>query len=207
MSCFGIFIGSRIAMSQVTKLYNPDIDCTYIDKAEYTNEENIYKEHLIQNKLPKILTFCYCQEKKEIDGLFEVTNIKIKQTYLNEVNEIKPCKEWLDGYLEYSAFIFVDSLIANILNTILLVLLKIFSAFQKNRTLTSEMYTVMRRKFYIQILNSGIIIVIINTNIKSIKLWSPNFPILTGKYSDFDPAWYAKIGINIVKISIYYLSI
>lgn len=49
-----------------------------------------------------------------------------------------------------------------------------------------------------QLINTGIIIILVNANVKSVKDWSPNFPFFTGKYNDFEPDWYSDVGTTII---------
>ena len=48
-----------------------------------------------------------------------------------------------------------------------------------------------------EVVNIGIVLIIINSVVKSFTLWNMNVTDLTGKYDDMDPAWYADIGATI----------
>jgi hypothetical protein len=48
-----------------------------------------------------------------------------------------------------------------------------------------------------QMINTGLILVLVNTNIKAVSQKLPNFPLFAGKYDDMTPQWYLDIGTTI----------
>lgn len=44
ISSFGVVIGSKYALQQVTDHYNPEIECKYISQAQYQNEQKVFQE-------------------------------------------------------------------------------------------------------------------------------------------------------------------
>lgn len=55
----------------------------------------------------------------------------------------------------------------------------------------------MTKSYILQLFNTGIVIVLVNANVKSVQDWYPDFPFFTGKYTDFDPGWYSDVGSTI----------
>jgi len=55
----------------------------------------------------------------------------------------------------------------------------------------------MTKSYILQLFNTAIVIVLVNSNIKAVKDWYPDFPFFTGKYTDFDPGWYSDVGSTI----------
>ncbi len=55
----------------------------------------------------------------------------------------------------------------------------------------------MTKSYILQLFNTGIVIVLVNANIKAVQDWYKDFPFFTGKYRDFDPGWYSDVGSTI----------
>jgi len=184
---------------QVTKNYNPDIDCSFISKTDYKDEKKIFNEFNNQNikNGTKYLTYCYCLDKLIEEGPLEITQTQIT---LNS-KTITPCESWFDSFLKFNSVNLAIVIVIPIVNSILVIFLRLFAKFEKNRTLTEEITSVMWKVFILQLLNSGIVIVIVNLRIDSVRNWNSSFPLFTGKYSDMDPAWYFNVGVTIVIIN------
>ena len=60
------------------------------------------------------------------------------------------------------------------------------------------MTSIMWKSFIIQFINTGIIIVLVNMEIKEVISWNETFPFFTGKYDDLNPSWYFDVGSTIL---------
>ncbi len=55
----------------------------------------------------------------------------------------------------------------------------------------------MTKSYILQLINTAIVIILVNSHVKSIRESIPDFPFFTGQYSDFDPGWYGDVGSTI----------
>lgn len=202
VSSFGVVIGSKYALQQVTDNYNPDIDCKYINQTDYLSQKKVFQEFTDTNikNGTKYLTYCYCNEKLMTNGPMEISN-----TMITESNKtILPCKSWFESYLKYNSVNIAIVIVIPIVNSLLVIVLRIFSSFEKSKTLTHEMTSVMWKIFVLQMINSGIVIVIVNMKIDRVKSWNSSFPLFTGRFSDMDPGWYGNVGVSIVILYLFF---
>jgi len=196
ISTFGVIIASKYIIMEVTKDYNPDIDCSYISQSDYRDQKKIFDEFNDVNikNGTKYLTYCYCLDKLINEGPLYISTTEIK---INS-NSILPCQSWFESFIKYNSVNLAVVIVIPIVNSIVVIILRLFASFEKNRTVTEEITSVIRKIFTLQLINSGIVIVIVNIKIDIIKNWNSSFPLFTGRYSDLDPAWYANVGVTIV---------
>lgn len=74
--------------------------------------------------------------------------------------------------------------------------MKQLAKFEKKHTKTEEISASTLKMFVVQLINTGVIIVIVNADFSLAGL--PNdFPVFNGEYPDFDLLWYKNIGTTI----------
>ena len=75
-------------------------------------------------------------------------------------------------------------------------MLKLLSQFQRFHTKTEEKASSIVKMFLIQLINTGLVILLVNARITEIRL--PEFiPLFQGKYQDFTVEWYRVVGSTI----------
>lgn len=74
-------------------------------------------------------------------------------------------------------------------------LLRIVSKFEKRETKTEEVISNTIKMFVTQLVNSAILLLIVNSNIGFIPSW---FPFFGGDYNDFANTWYLDVGATIL---------
>jgi branched-subunit amino acid ABC-type transport system permease component len=106
------------------------------------------------------------------------------------------CKDWLQGYTLSNAIVQSTAILILVLNIIIVTVLKLLSQFQRFHTMTEEKASSIVKMFLIQLINTGIVILLVNARILEIKL--PDFiPLFQGKYEDFTVEWYRVVGSTI----------
>jgi hypothetical protein len=125
--------------------------------------------------------------------------------------EIDVCRDWaIDTYLNKSLpFLIVFAIIFT--NLIMQFIFRALASFEKHRNATSELSSRVMKIFIAQFLNTGIIILIVNTRFTR----KPIVEFLNGTFDDFIPEWYLNVGttllmtmlINVVTLPIINLTI
>lgn len=186
---FLIIIYAKYEQKLLNQDFNTDIDCTYID----FSIENVIEE--VAYNIPKrdrINSYCYCDYNYKAIGYSGTLDLKLATdgSYI--------CKDWINAYIKYNSLTILIIILIPIVNTILQIVLRILTVFEKNKTLTEDMISNMVKLFIVQWTNTGLIILLVNTRINSVVQKSADFFIFTGNYIDFDPAWYVDVGVTIV---------
>lgn len=84
-----------------------------------------------------------------------------------------------------------------VLNAIITIILSYLTKTEKNKNLTSDKSSNMIKIFIGQFVNTGLMLLLVNTRIEAIKSWNAAFPILNGNYNDFDSGWFKNVGCTI----------
>jgi hypothetical protein len=84
-----------------------------------------------------------------------------------------------------------------IINVVLKFILRLLSKFEKMHTKTEEISSSTIKMFVVQLINTGIIITLVNADFAISKHIPNSFPILNGYYSDFNIEWYKNVGTTI----------
>lgn len=80
------------------------------------------------------------------------------------------CKDWLQGYTLSNAIVQSTAILILVLNIIIVTVLKLLSQFQRFHTKTEEKASSIVKMFLIQLINTGIVIMLVNARILEIKL-------------------------------------
>jgi hypothetical protein len=169
--------------------YNTKIDCSYL-----TTSVDLMKSEYLKNPIPtrnNIYTHCFC------NNYFQTNFYTATINYVIPGTNLKPCESWMVSFIEYNSVFIVISIIVPILGSVLILLMKWLSHFEKNKTMTQQLTSSMWKMFILQFINTGLVIVLVNVYIGPVKNWWKDFPMFTGNYEDFDPSWYSDVGTTI----------
>ncbi len=191
---FGIIVGGNIFQELVNKEFDNNIDCNFV---EY-NENTVISEYL-RTDIPKrnrVQTFCFCKNKLNIDGITKANDYVFPNVKIND-SSVFPCKEWIIAYIKYNAINVAITIIIPILNGFISGFLFELTSIEKNKNLTKDKSSNMIKIFISQFFNTGINLLIVNTNIPAIRNWNKDFPIFNGQYQDFESGWFKNVGSTI----------
>jgi hypothetical protein len=185
----GIVISLKIYMEIVNEEFDSSINCNFITY----DINSVIKEYNdpLKIKRNKILNYCFCSDMFYKKGLTETLNYKFPST------NIIPCKDWLTAFVKNNLITLIITIGIPISNAILNFFLTLLTSFEKNKNLSSDQTSNMNKIFFSQFINTGLIILIININVREVKRWSNNFPILTGDYDDISISWFRNVGTTI----------
>ena len=167
---------------------NTDIDCTLYDVTNVTQVIQEYNSTI--SNVSKIMTYCYCKNCLYVNGTSATQNLYIGNVYL--------CKDWMNLYLQTNSLNIGIIIVIPLVNSILVIILRFLTQFERNKTVSADKISDITKIFLMQMINTGLILLLVNLNIKSIKDTIPNFPLFTGKYDDMSPAWFHDIGTTIL---------
>jgi hypothetical protein len=196
IASFGIIIGGKFAQEELSKDFNINLDCSQT-KVELSDVKLEYENTLLSSK-EKVETYCYCWNSLVDDGYEKTKNF----SFLSEKNStlIYPCQDWLDAYIKLYSLNIGTIIIVPLINSLIYVVLRSVTKFERNKTLSEDMISNFFKIFSMQSINMGIVILLVNIKVNSIKDEIPKFPILTGNYKDFDPVWFFYVGSVIVSL-------
>lgn len=187
---FGIIVGSKVLQDNLNQEFNTEIRCEYVDYNSNTAQTEFFNT-LVPNR-NKVQTYCFCQKMYNENG-YSYTN---KYSFPGRPNEY-PCKNWVEAFFKFTAISYAITVSIPILNTLITFFLTFLTRFEKNKSLTSDKSSNMIKIFIGQFINTGLLLLIVNTKIEEVKTWSPNFPIFNGLYKDLDSGWFKNIGCTI----------
>lgn len=76
-------------------------------------------------------------------------------------------------------------------------MLTYLTAKEKNKNITADKNSNMIKIFVGQFINTGLMLLLVNTRVQAVKTWNNSFPILNGNYEDFDSGWFKNVGCTI----------
>ena len=103
----------------------------------------------------KAKTYCFC-----VDKIFKIGFSNARGYKLID-GKTQPCKSVTDNYLKYNAFTIGITILIPILDAIMIMVLTKITIFERNKTLTKEMRSVMAKVFLSSFINTVKIIIII----------------------------------------------
>jgi hypothetical protein len=187
---FVVIISVKYSQNIIAEKYNNNINCNYVE----STLQLVLEEYALNSQASndKIYTHCYCINYLMTNTYRETDSFTAPDT------TIRPCSNWLIAYLQYNSIFSLISIIIPIVGSLLILILKWSSKFEKTKTLTEELVSSMWKMFIFQFINTGLVIVLVNLYIKPVKEWWRNFPMFTGNYDDLNPSWYSDVGVTIV---------
>ncbi len=187
---FAVVIGAKYSQEELSKEFNTDLDCSYVKSSE-----TLVRNEFLNNKtsLEKVYTYCFCYGKLISEGYTNTTDYK-----LSIDQSITPCKDWISYFIKFNSINGAIVIVIPLVNSLLIILMRWLSLFEKNKTLTAQLSSAMWKMFILQFINTGLIIVLVNTYVKSVKDWWTNSPLFTGMFPDLEPGWYAVVGVTLL---------
>lgn len=191
---FGLAVGAHYAENELNKKFNFNLDCSQIETnidevreviKEYTDAQ-IEKGEGDFTKDPKL--FCYCHQ------IAEESYSKLSEPL---VDNKKVCKEWRRLYLINLGLKIGIIVIVPVFNVIFSILLDIVSKFQRDKTLSQYYTSYMIKSFILQLINTGIILIITNMMIVGQDI-SKDSPFFAGEFQDMNSGWYSTVGTSIL---------
>lgn len=185
----GIIISLKIYQGIVNKEFDSNIDCNSVtfDTQSVINEYN----DLETSKRNRILTYCFCSD------LLFTQGISVTSSYTFPSTTITPCKDWLNAYIKNSAIRIAITIIIPLSNGIMNLFLRLLTSYEKNKSLSRDQTSNMNKIYIAQFINTGLILLLVNINIRPIRSWNNGFPIFTGEYEDLNVGWIRNIGTTI----------
>jgi hypothetical protein len=171
-------------------LKSKNVDCSQMTTSDILvyDEYNSNTIKTVENIGPT--TYCFCTDKFWTNGYTATEN-----AIISFQKSILPCKGFGLLYIQYNAFTILVTLIIPILNTGLVFLLTKLTKFEKHKTLTNDLRSLIGKIFISSFINSGVIILVANAKIADFKI---GLPIFTGEFDDFTPDWFMSVGISIL---------
>lgn len=187
VASFAIILGGNSAEKLLGEEFNINTKC--FDKIQ---ENTISLEIQNNQYLKSSNVYCFCTD------LFNTQGYSITKNY--KINNVEVCKTWLSSYIKYISLYYGIIVLIPILNLIIMELLIYLTRFEKNKKLSSDATSKFFKITILQIINSGVIILLVNSRFESIKKNVNWLPIFTGSFNDFDPQWFLVVGSSIVRI-------
>lgn len=174
----------------VETLKSKNVDCSLIS----VSNKLVYDEYNSNmNKTVKDIgptTYCFCSDKFWSDGYSATEN-----SLISYETKIQPCKGFGLLYIQYNSFTILVTLIIPILNACMVYILTKLTKFEKHKTLTNDLRSLIGKIFISSFINSGVIILVANAKIADFKI---GIPVFTGEFDDFTPDWFMSVGISIL---------
>ena len=137
----------KIALDDINSKANINLDCTKISFKDETKVEIEYSDPTLTSK-QKTKTYCFCIDKLFNLGFSKTSNYKFPLT------QKKPCTDIVDQYLLYTGFAGGVSIMIPLLNAVMIMLFTKITVFERNKTLTDDMKSVMAKVFLASFINT-----------------------------------------------------
>jgi hypothetical protein len=186
---FMFVVLGKYYQEKLNKEFNIQIDCKFV---QIDKIDEIIKEY--NSEIParnKFQVFCFCENIVNKNGFTTAYDYKFPET------NVLPCQNYVNSFLAYNSLNYLIIFMIPIINSVITASLTLLTSLEKNNKLTQDNSSNMIKIFLGQFFNTGLLLLIVNARINVIKDWSNDFPIFTGLYSDFSPAWFLNIGCTI----------
>ncbi|KAF0683855.1 Aste57867_24130 [Aphanomyces stellatus] len=136
---------------------------------------------------------CYCEPRlKNAIKLYGIIDGP-KKMYKTEV----PCQAYLTAYLEKNGAIVLAASVVIVVNLFLQTVLRAFGDFERHISESDFASTLVIKLFFAQMLNTGVIVLLVNANWSNVPLPVGLDAILHGTFKDFVQQWYIAVGVGI----------
>ncbi|TYZ65544.1 hypothetical protein PybrP1_007721 [[Pythium] brassicae (nom. inval.)] len=172
----------------------------------------VTREDVVQDELAKTsglvpykaLVECFCKAALETESFRAMT----KEPFVVDAAtgaQAFYCKTWATSFVETQLLSFVSVVMVVLVNVLLARVLDVLVAMEKHHTASSQVVSRVTKVFLAQFCNTALLMVVINANLDyfvdqsaAAAFARSALPILTGKYSDFTPAWYNDVGVALM---------
>ncbi|CDW79836.1 UNKNOWN [Stylonychia lemnae] len=135
------------------------------------------------------LMHCFCLNRYTSLGQ-EVVSIKFDDS-------LYYCSDWFDIYTAKNGYVYYAGFAISFVNILIKFVIGKISFYQRMHTLNEILENTTLKMFLFQVVNTGVILMLVNWNLKDELGLPDNFPVLTGDYTDFTVNWYQKIGVQL----------
>lgn len=156
----------------------------------------------------KALVECYCKTVLATESFRSMT----KEAFVVNAETGEQafyCKTWATSYVTTQFLSFLSVVVVVVINVVLARILNVLVSMEKHHTESSQVVSRVTKVFLAQFCNTALLMVVINANLSyfvdttradygAAAFALDAFPILTGKYSDFTPAWYNDVGVALM---------
>ena len=191
LASFGVIIGGKYFQENLDQQFDNNIDCDFVTY----DVQSVYTEYILN--MPsrnRVKTYCFCKNLLNTQGFSNTINYVL--SYENRPT-FTPCNDWVNSYIKYQAFTWAIILAVPIMNALIRLVITLLTQCEKNKSLRDDKVSNMLKIVVSTVINTAISILIINTYIQSVKQWNKDFPVFTGLYPDFNPAWFNNVGTTI----------
>lgn len=172
----------------------------------------VTREDVVQDELAKksglvpykALVECFCKAALETESFRAMTN----EAFVIDAatgRQAFYCKTWATSFVTTQLLSFLSVVMVVCINVLLARILDVLVAMEKHHTESSHVVSRVIKVFLAQFCNTALLMVVINANLDyfvdesaSTAFMLSALPILTGKYSDFTPAWYDDVGVALM---------
>lgn len=143
---------------------------------------------------------CYCDAVASEAGVGAARAVRFDDTGLDASGRGDSpfwCVEWANDRLVAQMMTSLLAFTVVGVNLLLRALVNLMVPFERPHTRSEDMLSRMRKLFWVQLINTGFLIAIVNTRIPGV---SPDEAGLVGggTFDDFTPEWYAAVGVPII---------
>lgn len=190
---FAFILGANYAQKSLSENYNLKIECSYLDVTE--EDVRVEQSNYSIPDTEKFYSYCYCKNYLSQYGFDKTSEVELTPGE-------KLCTKWLSHYLKLLIANYATVITIPIINSILILFLKKMTSYERNKTMSEDMTSNFLKIFIMQTINTGIIILLVNTYSPTVTNELPNFPILTGNFDDFTAGWFIDVGTTIMFVMI-----
>eukprot|EP00347_Sterkiella_histriomuscorum_P015842 403355479 len=194
-------IVALVATKYFQNKYSEEYSVNHCGSISVTKQQ-AYEDYLLPKERQVGLLACYCYNQLSIIQQFLYLNyltciLRIAVKDIDFQNGQKLCNDWFTGYTLTNAMIYAAALAIVIFNAIILEILILLSEFQRYHTHTQERAASTIKMSISQVINTGIVILIVNARIPNNGL--PELaPVFSGQFLDFSVEWYRVVGSTIM---------
>ena len=148
---------------------------------------------------PSVMLGCYCLQR--LADVVAEEGIQDGPASL-EAQEGDLCTTFGNDFISAQGLALGATVVAVIINALLSALLTAFTKFERHMTLSLETSAIASKVFIAQLLNSAIIVVLINANLPFVRNSGLSFieslGLFSGDFASFDGMWYSVVGSTIM---------
>lgn len=188
---FVVVVLSKIAQRDLDNQFNSNVDCSFYKEVTQADVLVEYNDAKI-DKNSRVKLYCFCYENLLSDGYGDTKNIVLDGT------DILPCKDWIEVWLKYESLNTAIIILVPTVNIVLTFVLSLLTELERNKSMSDSISSSMWKSFILQLINTAIILLVVNLHISPITQNHPNFWIFAGAYDDLSPHWYSAVGATII---------
>jgi len=134
---------------------------------------------------------CYCSQQSSIEGAgFLMPPYDTPQK--------KACQTWAEGLAKSLIWASIGAISVTALNAVSRIIFMYMDEWARHLTTTDQAISLMTKLFVVQFINTGLLMLLINWNLRGYAPPLEYINIGLGGYDDFQPAWFTTIGVDII---------